>query len=401
MKKTLIFLLCLFFAAGFGVWYLRGDIIRFAADIFFKKVIPGNVVVEKVVLDLSGGKLELYNLAVRNPAGFQDLYFADVPFLSISFRMRGRTVLSGVEVTGLELKDPVVSMERLSNGRANFDEIEMAPPGGSMSASPKFEIRNSSSEGAAAGGEGMVKSVSEAVVLRGHLPGSMTGGKIIFRDAMIQPGPFFVTLERMESAFRFLLDDYEVTYLETEGHGFVNGDDSQRLNWRVSADLAASKITMSNRIEPQNVDITFFKPYYDRYSPIDITRGKVSGVVVFDLNAGNIGSDNSLTFRGLEFKEKQGGSSSVFWDANMTEIIKYLELSPGETVFDFKIKGPMENPRFYPGPNVSRAIRNMAVDKIGEMISKATNPEKTATQEEAARTDVDKVLEVFSELMKK
>jgi hypothetical protein len=405
MKKILFGIVAVVMLLAAGLWFYRYDVIRFSASAIINRNIPGNVAMRRIVLDLPARKVDVYGLVIGNPPGFSDPIFADIGVLSVKYSMRGKTMLTGIDITGFELSDPVVKIERLSNGRINLDEIDTIPPGGDAARLPDIEIIRPTGEMETGERTGLAKSVSEAVTLSGRIPGKVKNGKVILTDRMVPGRPFIVSLDGIETDLAFILSGRnEVTYVETEGNGYLDGDISQRLKWRVSADLVTEDITLSSRIEPENVDIMRFKPYYEQYSPVDVRGGWVSGTIVFDLHRGNIGSDNTLRVRGLEFSEKDAESASRFWGTSITDIARYLQSSSGETVFDFKIKGPIKTPRFYPGPNVTRAIQNMAVDKIGEIIRRTTQPAETEGAEEGAtpaRSDMDEVIDIFKGFMQK
>jgi hypothetical protein len=51
--------------------------------------------------------------------------------------------------------------------------------------------------------------------------------------------------------------------------------------------------------------------------------------------------------------------------------VEYLRTAEGETLFDFKIKGDIENPKFYPGPEVKKAIGRLTMDRIRDFVDRA------------------------------
>lgn len=400
MKKFFIVLLFLVIIIAGGVWFFRYDIFRFSAESLLKNNFPGNIAAERIVVDTTGAKIDIYGLRIANPAGFKETVFTDVGRITINYRMRGKTILSGIKVTHFEIADSFIRIERLRNGIMNSDLIEMAPPGGDDSRLPTIEFIKSSARTEPGDVTGIAKSMAEAVTIGGIIPGNLRNTKISFLDNFFLEQPFSLMFESPDSIIYLSLGSgQEITRVETEGSGFINNDVSQKLSWKISADLASEELILSTRVEPENVDIAIFKPYYDEYSPVNIVKGRVSGTVIFDMNRGNIGSDNLLRFRGLEFTEKSTESASVFWDTNITDIVKYLELASGEVVFDFKIKGSVKDPRFYPGPNVMRAVRNMAIDKIGDMLTKSTQSSENSDVPEE-KSDVDKALDIFKGFLK-
>jgi hypothetical protein len=174
---------------------------------------------------------------------------------------------------------------------------------------------------------------------------------------------------------------------------------------------------MSSRFDLSGVDVLPFRPYYDEYSPIDIKKGKLSGTLVFDFDNGNIGSTNTLNIDDFEFKVKENAKAAEVWGPSLSDIVKYLETYPGSVTFDFKIKGTIEKPKFYPGPIVKKAIQNMTVDTITGLLTTPTEEDQTGTSpaggaqqgasgagtgtETTEKSDAEKIVDVLKGLMKK
>jgi hypothetical protein len=223
---------------------------------------------------------------------------------------------------------------------------------------------------------------------------NITDGKVVFIDNDVRPSPNMLTFEDINGEVVLsLADDYRaVKSMSTKGAGAINGDSSQRVNWKVSLDPNPQRLTMANRYEVSGADITIFKPYYDEYSPIDIKSGSFSGTLVFDFDNGNIGSMNTLRFRDLKFALKKDTSGAGFWEAAVPDIIEYLRSSTGEIVFDFKIKGDMNNPRFYPGPVLKNAIQVKVVDTLAEALA---GKDEEGAAPSGGKTDAEKVVDVL------
>jgi hypothetical protein len=403
VKKVFLAALALVLVLAGGIWVFRYELLHFSAGAFLKMKVPENVSIERIVADHPERKITVYGIALSNKPGFFDPVFAEAKILTVHYRTRGKTIFSGIEITSFECDAPRIRLERLSNGTTNFSDVYIASPGGDPARLPSLEIKKLTGEGVPGNGDPVIRNISEAINITGLIPGKVRGGTLTFRDSMMSARPFTASFENINSDLAFKLDDeHQLVYIESLGKGHVNGDVSQRVNWKISADLQPAQITLSSRIEPENVDLVYFKPYYDRFAPVDITQGRVWGTVVVDLHRGNIGSDNILRFRNLEFRDKDTTGASRFWGANIADVAGYLRQSSGETVFDFKIKGPVENPRFYPGPNVARAAQSMAIDKIGELIRRTTRPDGASETAETPKSasDIDSVIDMFKGLMK-
>jgi len=98
----------------------------------------------------------------------------------------------------------------------------------------------------------------------------------------------------------------------------------------------------------------------------------------------------------LVFRQKTGFAGSMFWDIALPDMVKYLQSSPGEITFDFKIKGTMEDPRFYPGPIVKAALQKMTVDKIAQLFQPSNEGGEAAT---SGGSDTDKIFDAIRGLL--
>ena len=160
---------------------------------------------------------------------------------------------------------------------------------------------------------------------------------------------------------------------------------------------------MASSYKVSDVDILQFAPYYNQYSPIIIENGYFSGDLVFNFDNGNIGSTNTVFLKHFKFREKSGGIGAQYWQATLSEVIQYLRTSTGDIIFDFKIKGDMDSPRFYLGPHVKQAIQSLVIDKVSDVIRELQQPEGQAAgaaQPARPKSDAEKVMDVIELFMK-
>jgi hypothetical protein len=230
----------------------------------------------------------------------------------------------------------------------------------------------------------------------------ITKGKVYFLDSVVSKPQYRLIFDNVngELVMKLKGDFTSVLAASSTGSGFVNSDPGQRVSWKVSLDPRASALTMSSRFEIQGVEITQFKPYYDPYIPIVITQGWCSGTLVFDFDRGNIGSMNTLVLQRFRFAQKKEGQGSSSWQPDtIPRMIEYLRSSPDEITFDFKIKGTMQDPKFYPGDHVKKAITAMTVDTISDALKQSIRGEgQPATGE---KSDAERVVDAIQELLKR
>ncbi|MFH1846038.1 MAG: DUF748 domain-containing protein [Candidatus Omnitrophota bacterium] len=412
MKKIGLFLLAVIVIVGGIVFYYRYEIFQFSGEAIIMKNLPSYVTVEGVKIDLRNGTLHVKGFGLRNPEGYYNKFLARIGNITCKFQRKGQRILDGIEVTEITADAPVINLERRSSGNVNIQEMEkvMSLPvlskktqnaGGMKKEAieqtkeqmPEYEdvenrdvkpvmpaeISEKTAVQVLAKGEdktGTTKRKSNVPVVDIFRIIKLTDtinikdGEIIFWDHGL-PGKTIYKISIREINADLIIDlsdDFKkVLSVASKGEGTVQADKFQKIKWDISLDPTSSKLTMSNKYEVQDLDITIFEPYYDKYSPVIIGRGTASGNFVFNFDNGDIGSTNTLYLSDLVFAVKRNYSGG-YWGVGIPELVRYLQSSSGEIVFDFKIKGNMENPRFYPGDKVKKALQKFVVEKISSAL---------------------------------
>ncbi|MFH1664862.1 MAG: DUF748 domain-containing protein [Candidatus Omnitrophota bacterium] len=398
MKKIFIVVFVFLAIVAALVYMYRYEIFQVSAETLIRQNLPPYVTVDTIVFDLEGKKLEITGLGIKGPAGYRSAYLAEIGKVTGRYKMRGKALLDGIEVTEITAERPVINIERLPSGRININEMDKVLSQGT--AAPANPVKKSPGKTAGIAKQVPRITISDLVKLTDTI--NLVNGQIVFLDGFSAEPPRRLTFDAINGVITLRLNDSYtgVISVGTKGGGTVNGDGSQSMEWEVLLDPASKELHMSNTYNIRNVDITTFKPYYDSYSPIDVKRGRCSGKMVINFSDGDIGSDNIFYLKGLEFSVKPGQTGGEYWSGAIGDIIKYLSSSTGEIVFDFKIKGPVRNPRFYPGPNVRNAIQNMVVDKISETI-KGLSGDGGQTPGGGEQSDAEKVIDIMQGLFKR
>ena len=390
MKKIGIILLVFLIIGAAVIWHFRFDIFQYSAESIIMNMLPEYVHVKRIIFDLPNGVMRVQGFGIKNPRGYEAKFLASVESITCRYKMRGKNILDGIEVTSIKASEPVINIERLSNGRLNVEDMgqvmEAAAP---AKKEPKPSAVKKKTKG---------KDLSDIIKMTDTV--NISDGKIVFLDRAVMRRPYQLTFEDVNGDIVLgLSDDYrQVLSVGSKGNGFVNGDHRQKVGWIISLDPQARGLTMENRFDVSDVDVMPFKPYYDQYSPIDVRSGRFSGTLIFNFDNGNIGSTNTVYLDALKFTEKKKGFASGFWDTTLSDIIKYLESSPGRIIFDFKIKGPMDNPRFYLGPHVKKALQNMVIDKVADLLRPEEGDEGAAPG--APKSDTEKVVDLIQGILK-
>ena len=366
IRKIIIIIAALFCIIAIPLLIYRYQVLQYTTETLIRKYLPSYVKIDTMRFDFRKGDILLGGFKILNPPGFSKEYLIEIEKITCHYKMRGRTIIEGLELDSPVLNNAVLNIERLANKEVNLVEaqvfIEKKPsgtPSGQKSQEeggrkPVPEPKNRPSAG--------VVKLPESFLIK--------GGKIIFTDRAIGTNPNIVTFENINTELILKMDEHytKVLAASSTGAGYVNGDSSQAVKWTVDLNPATPRLTMSSRFDVSGVLITPFEPYYDKYSPLVFSAGKFSGVLVFNFDNGTIGSTDELALTGMKFSVKQGSENAQIWETTVPDLVKYFTSPYGEIIFDFKIKGDMSDPKFYLGPKSKEAIFSMAVDKISAAI---------------------------------
>ena len=398
IKKILTVLVILAIISAAAVYIYRQAIIQYYGEKFIRDNLPEYVKIDKVKFDLGNNVFSLGGLKILNPPGFLAKYLLAIEEVRCIYRIKGAILPEGLDVTGISFRRPEVSVERLPDGRMNLVEMDRF--------TKSFPAQNLSVQAkgtgvlAMAGSNLSGRKPSDIIKLPPSF--SIERGRIFFIDGVPYQKPYEITINSVNGDVSISFNDNytEILKLAFTLQGILNGAADERLKWIASLDPRAPKLTMSNRFEVSNLDILTFEPYYDVQSPIVFQRGSFSGNLIFDFDNGDIGSTNEIRLSDISFFVKEGSENGQFFETSVPDLIRYFTTSSGDVVFDFKIKGDMNNPRFYLGPISKRALTSMALDKISSYaINQMTKP-----TDAAAGGTVDKAkdyINMFRELIKK
>ena len=394
LKKIIVVVILIMIFALAGIYFYRHAIIKHYAEKIVRENLPGYIKIDKVDFDFANNKVFLKNFRVLNAPGFPSQFFLKVNDISCRYDILGRGIPTGLEISEVSMTGADIRIERLRNGRVNAAEMEnfvksfekdaSSPVIASPAAFRRDEAilkKETTSTHSVASNDNLAKLLK--------LPDSfdIKNARLVFLDKVPYENPYIITIEPVNGQVSInFTDNYsKINNVSYALSGNLNGDRNQSIQWLASLDPNKPKLTMSNRFDVSGLELLTFEPYYDSFSPLIFKRGRVSGTLVFDFNNGNIGSTNEIYLSGLVFAVKRGYENSEMWGTTVPEIMRYFTTTSGDVVFDFKLKGDMNNPTFYLGPISKRAMTSMVVDKIASYaIDQATK------QQGGANNDIDK-----------
>ena len=396
MKRVLIALIVIAAATAAAIFIYRYQLVQYSADKIIRSYLPDYVRIDTIIFDARASRVSFKGFRILNPPDFANKNLLEIEEVSCSYKMKGRNIAEGFEVYDPVFRRFLLNIEHLSNGKLNLTEMSTS----SQDNLPKSEAPGRPSDIA---DKAAAKTVSDFIKLPEQF--SITDGRIVFTDRFRMSRPYILSFENINGNIFLKFDERytRVLGVNSTGEGLFNGRQGEVIRWDIKFDPTAPRLTMSNRFEVWNLEITPLEPYYDRYSPLVFRNGVFSGLLIFDFDNGRIGSTNEIHLADFRFYVKPGYENSQFWETTVPDLVKYFSTSSGEIVFDFKIKGDMENPRFYLGPISKQALAAMAIDKISSAIQSLSNKGASASPA-GPKSDLEKAkeyIDLFKGLIKK
>jgi hypothetical protein len=401
----IVLILIVLVAAGLAVYvyFNRQALLDKGVDKMLQDYLPDYVEIDDLKIDLNEQTVLIKGFRIRNPAGFSSPYLVEIENISAGYRpLDEKNILKGLSLSSIELFRMRVFLERDSRNTLNIQKMEsvlkrkrIKKTHGIKASMQSFILYLT----------GPVKNIDQ--FLKIHPVFNINNGALFFRDFYIDNKQGYPTsVENIQGTITLGIDkDFKsISHLASQGRGLVNARPGQFLNWEIEYDPAREKLSMSNTFDIDGVDFTHFQPYYDKFSPFIFHAGLASGRLVFNFQDAEISSTNEVFFSGLDIEQKQDHSFNRFWPSGIDDLYRYFSSEQGDIVFDFKIKGPMAEPKFYLGSKTKRALTYMVVQKVaGRIFRKEPDASDTADSEtqpesgaqEQKRSRLDDLLDIF------
>jgi hypothetical protein len=401
MLKKPVLLIAVVVAVLLAVIFVyRYQILQYTTESLIRKYLPPYVKIDSIRFDFGKSEASLNGFKILNSPGFSKEYLVEVEKIICHYKLKGKTIPDGLELIEPVLTGAILNIERLDNGKLNLEEAQVMITGKTPTGRGNDSVSENSEKQASQVNTLAPAEKKSASVIK--LPEKFTvkAAKVFFVDRMEHAQPVFLSFENINAELILKMDEFYTKILscDSAGEGDVAGDRTQTVKWVVSLNPNTPRLTLSSRFEVSDVKIVPFEPYYDKYSPFVFRSGKFSGLLIFDLDNGVIGSSDELRLSGLKFYVKPGYENAIFWETTVPDLVKYFTSAYGEVIFDFKIKGEMASPQFYLGPKSKEALVYMAVDKVSEAI------QKSSSGSGGAKSDLEKAkdyIDMFKGLLKK
>jgi uncharacterized protein involved in outer membrane biogenesis len=292
-------------------------------------------------IDLHWGRVEAFDISFRNPAGKTVLkserLVLKADFIGI---LRKKYIISN-----LSLQDPYLFLEKDMRGNLIY---------------PLPQRRTIKEE--------TKKSATPVIIKKINLK----DGSLDYLDRKVSP-PVLTKLRDIDLELKdisFPLEDNFSTYILSAS---IPGNQSTGM-LKSNGKIKSKTKDTDCKVELRRLDITGFKPYYQKKSDVNLKKGNFDLDMDVKIKSRKINAPGRAVLRDLDF-ESSSGIGNTFLSIPRSAVINFLKNNNNEIAFNFELEGDLDNPKFNIRESfmetVSIAIAGklgLSVKRIGESI---------------------------------
>lgn len=282
-------------------------------------------------------KVEALNVSYRNPEG-KTVFHTDSLVLSSDFM---GLLKKGYNVSSATLINPYLMLEKDKEGTfknpfpSQKDKDKNKPS--SEFRIQKVEIINGSLD---------------------YIDDEVSGGPVIteFRNIDIESENIIFPLQDNFTDYRFtakVSGKLSAGIIKSEGK------------------IALKTFDMDSRIKADNLDVTHFKPYFEKKSTVNINRGFLDLDMDVKIISGKINAPGRSVLKDLRFESKTGVKGK-FLKLPVNAIMAFLKNNRDRIAFDFMLDGDLDDPKFSLSEGVVDKLTIGIAEKLGLPVESIT-----------------------------
>jgi uncharacterized protein involved in outer membrane biogenesis len=286
-------------------------------------------------INLHWGSVEALNIGFRNPAG-KEIFKTDSLIIEADFigLLKKQYILSKVS-----FKNPYIFLEKDTKG-------EFVNP---------FLQKTQKKEAEKPMPPVLIKKIE------------IMDGSIDYLDRKVSSTPVLTRLRNIELEFKeiaFPLGDNFSTYNLSAS---IPGSQSTGI-LKSKGKIALKTKDTGCRVEIRRIDITGFKPYFQKKGDVNVTKGTLDMDMDVKIKSKKINAPGKAALRGLEFE--RGGIGNKFLNIPLSAVVSFLKNNNNEIVVHFILEGDLDNPKFNLRENFMQKISIAIAEKLGLSIKR-------------------------------
>jgi hypothetical protein len=126
---------------------------------------------------------------------------------------------------------------------------------------------------------------------------------------------------------------------------------------------------MDGKVEIKKLDITEFKPYFQKKGDVNVTGGTLDMNMDLKIRSNKINAPGKAVLKELEF-EKGAGIGNKFLNLPLSAVVSFLKNNNDEIAVNFVVEGNIDNPKFNLRESLMNKISIGMAEKLGLSIQR-------------------------------
>jgi hypothetical protein len=201
----------------------------------------------------------------------------------------------------------------------------------------------------------------------------ITNGSLDYLDSNVSGKIVLTKLKNIEMESKKIIFPFDDSFSRYTINAKVPGKNSTGI-LKSSGKIKLKTVDMDCKVELRELDITGFKPYFQRKGDVNVTRGFLDLDMNLKITSKKIHAPGRAVLKDLEF-EAGHGSKKKFLNIPLYAIINFLKDNNNRIVVDFILEGDIDNPKFNLRDNFIEKMTiglagklGLSVKRIGESI---------------------------------
>jgi hypothetical protein len=289
-------------------------------------------------IDLTWGHVEVVGIKLRNGEGKEVIKVGDLS-VSADFMglLRKRYIISSVTI-----KDPYLFVEidkrgRIVNPVLPPELLPGGPAGGKEAEQPAPPV--------------FVKKIE------------VINGSVDYLDRKTPATPVLTEVRTID----FVMKDFSVPFADTFSDYVLSasilgnhGTGTVKSKGRIKIKTKETDL----KVDVRKLDITAFKPYFQKESPVDITKGLLDLTMDVTVKSGRLHAPGTVVLSDLQFRSGPG-MGGKFMGMPLSLVVALLKKSNNQIPLSFVMEGDLDNPKFDLRENLMKRISVAMADKLG------------------------------------
>lgn len=287
-------------------------------------------------IDLHWGKVEALDISFRNPAG-QEVFRTDRLILEADFMglLKKQYILSNIS-----LENPYIFLKKDTNGQLVNPFPEKGPKKESEKPMPPVFFKKI----------------------------EVTNGSLDYLDGNVSSRPILTKLRNIELRFKALVFPLRENFSSYDLSASIIGNHNTG-GLKSSGKIKLMNKDMNGKVEIRKLDITEFKPYFQKKGDVNVTRGTLDMNMDVNIRSNQINAPGKAVLKNLEF-EKGSGIGNTFLNIPLSAIVGFLKNNNNEIAVNFVAEGNLDNPKFNLRENLMNRISIAMAEKLGLSIKR-------------------------------